>query len=121
MRRLRRAQGHGHGQPNETNDTFKSRTDPLAAGHSSRPFTQAKDPPRSLTRRVFLCSPEGIRTLATALRGRRPRPLDDGARTCQAFVLQCLRPYQILSDLIESSAPDAFRRRLLGYQDSNLD
>src|ERR1700733_5229225 len=27
-------------------------------------------------------SPEGIRTLATALRGRRPRPLDDGARTC---------------------------------------
>ena len=25
------------------------------------------------------CSPEGIRTLATAVRGRRPRPLDDGA------------------------------------------
>src|SRR3954464_11664465 len=24
-------------------------------------------------------SPEGIRTLATAVRGRRPRPLDDGA------------------------------------------
>lgn len=26
-----------------------------------------------------LCSPDGIRTHATALRGRRPRPLDDGA------------------------------------------
>src|SRR3954467_11911848 len=28
------------------------------------------------------CSPEGIRTLATAVRGRRPGPLDDGARYC---------------------------------------
>ena len=27
------------------------------------------------------CSPDRIRTGATALRGRRPRPLDDGART----------------------------------------
>lgn len=27
------------------------------------------------------CSPDGIRTHATAVRGRRPRPLDDGART----------------------------------------
>ena len=37
-----------------------------------------------------LCSPEGIRTLATALRGRRPRPLDDGA-----LELQPGEPYQI--------------------------
>ncbi len=29
----------------------------------------------------ILRSPDGIRTRATALRGRRPRPLDDGART----------------------------------------
>src|SRR5215218_3809505 len=28
------------------------------------------------------CSPEGIRTLATAVRGRRPGPLDDGAVQC---------------------------------------
>ena len=28
------------------------------------------------------CSPEQIRTAVTALRGRRPRPLDDGAVTC---------------------------------------
>jgi hypothetical protein len=28
-----------------------------------------------------MCSPDGIRTHATAVRGRRPRPLDDGART----------------------------------------
>jgi hypothetical protein len=40
-------------------------------------------------------SPEGIRTLATAVRGRRPRPLDDGA----------------LGDAGTA----------LGYQDSNLD
>lgn len=33
---------------------------------------------------VSFCSPDGIRTRATALRGRRPRPLDDGARN---FVL----------------------------------
>src|SRR5690348_12245666 len=30
---------------------------------------------------VDLCSPDRIRTGATALRGRRPGPLDDGART----------------------------------------
>src|SRR5262249_20955404 len=30
---------------------------------------------------VFVCSPDGIRTHATAVRGRRPRPLDDGAGT----------------------------------------
>src|SRR5215218_9893029 len=35
-------------------------------------------PPGALARR----SPEGIRTLATAVRGRRPRPLDDGAVRC---------------------------------------
>lgn len=28
----------------------------------------------------LVCSPDGIRTHATAVRGRRPRPLDDGAR-----------------------------------------
>ena len=29
----------------------------------------------------IVSSPDGIRTHATAVRGRRPRPLDDGART----------------------------------------
>src|SRR3954469_13869031 len=33
------------------------------------------------------CSPEGIRTLATAVRGRRPGPLDDGARCCCGAVV----------------------------------
>src|SRR5580693_1212476 len=33
------------------------------------------------TARVWISSPDGIRTHATAVRGRRPRPLDDGART----------------------------------------
>src|SRR5215204_372412 len=31
------------------------------------------------SRQVRRCSPDRIRTGATALRGRRPRPLDDGA------------------------------------------
>jgi hypothetical protein len=44
-------------------------------------------------------SPEGIRTLATAVRGRRPRPLDDGALGDKS---------ELVSDA-------------LGYQDSNLD
>jgi hypothetical protein len=44
----------------------------------------------------YVCSPDGIRTRATALRGRRPRPLDNGA-------------VRLLSAL------------WLGYQDSNLD
>jgi hypothetical protein len=44
----------------------------------------------------YVCSPDGIRTRATALRGRRPRPLDNGA----------VRLHSAL---------------WLGYQDSNLD
>ena len=31
--------------------------------------------------RLWMSSPDGIRTHATAVRGRRPRPLDDGAGT----------------------------------------
>src|SRR3954451_22803437 len=34
------------------------------------------------------CSPDGIRTRATALRGRRPRPLDDGAAETSSAILQ---------------------------------
>ena len=36
-------------------------------------------PPRRTTLRAVRGSPEQIRTAASALRGRRPRPLDDGA------------------------------------------
>jgi hypothetical protein len=49
-----------------------------SAGGGLRPQT-AKIPERCALRDVSRCSPEGIRTLATAVRGRRPRPLDDGA------------------------------------------
>lgn len=55
----------------------------------------------AILRLLGSCSPDGIRTHATAVRGRRPRPLDDGAGTdpsCQ-----------------HSS------RLVLGYQDSNLE
>ena len=43
-----------------------------------------KETPSDYSEGVSFCSPDGIRTRATALRGRRPRPLDDGARN---FVL----------------------------------
>ena len=49
--------------------------------------------------RALTCSPDGIRTRATALRGRRARPLHNGA----------------LRYLTGAFAPS------LGYQDSNLD
>jgi hypothetical protein len=53
------------------------------------------------------CSPDGIRTHATALRGRRPGPLDDGA---PGFAVSCGGTIQH-RDLAA----------VLGYQDSNLD
>ena len=45
--------------------------------------TPENKPQALVTRACGGCSPDGIRTHATALRGRRPRPLDDGAvRLC---------------------------------------
>jgi hypothetical protein len=61
------------------------RYDPDAAaalGLDLDPETGRRDnncPTTVSSRAVALRSPEGIRTLATAVRGRRPRPLDDGA------------------------------------------
>ena len=45
---------------------------------NSRPGT-TNGPPRPKTPRAVCGSPEQIRTAVSALRGRRPRPLDDGA------------------------------------------
>ena len=59
-----------------------------------------------------LCSPDGIRTHATAVRGRRPRPLDDGARTDPS----CQHSSPEKAHLIAGRAAI-----LLGYQDSNLE
>jgi hypothetical protein len=62
-----------------------------------------KAPPRPPTW-AFVCSPDRIRTGATALRGRRARPLHNGAvRGCGYDVRRACSP------------------RPLGYQDSNLD
>ena len=65
------------------------------------------------------CSPEGIRTLATALRGRRPRPLDDGARTFSC----CFHSrFSGGPNSIRCPAPPSSAGLVaLGYQDSNLD
>src|SRR4051812_10030747 len=41
-----------------------------------------REPPAQRAGLSFARSPEGIRTLATAVRGRRPGPLDDGAVHC---------------------------------------
>ncbi len=41
--------------------------------------TRRRDEARDRESRASGCSPEQIRTAVTALRGRRPRPLDDGA------------------------------------------
>ena len=41
---------------------------------------KAKEVPKDLP----LGTPERIRTAVTALRGRRPGPLDDGGRTCRS-------------------------------------
>src|SRR3954454_11572317 len=38
------------------------------------------------------CSPEGIRTLATAVRGRRPGPLDDGAGRVDSATAETAAP-----------------------------
>lgn len=56
--------------------------------------TRARRPDRTAGSRDDRRSPEGIRTLATAVRGRRPRPLDDGAlgvQSCCAVVVR-VRP-----------------------------
>src|SRR5262249_32988848 len=41
--------------------------------------TYSRAPPGSGDALALRCSPDGIRTRAAALRGRCPRPLDDGA------------------------------------------
>jgi hypothetical protein len=61
-------------------------------------YRETKEAPfRFPERGPFGSSPDGIRTRATALRGRRPRPLDDGATAWKRWTFP------------------------LGYQDSNLD
>src|SRR5699024_10458155 len=55
---------------------------------------------------VTRCTPDGIRTHATAVRGRRPRPLDDGGRT------------RTRVGSARTGAPWSVQ---LAYQDSNLE
>ncbi len=59
----------------------------------------------------FRCTPDGIRTHATAVRGRRPRPLDDGGQNY-------FRSGQHSSG---SQCRHLIARSWLGYQDSNLE
>ena len=57
---------------------------------------------------AFTRSPDGIRTRATALRGRRARPLHNGAMLNELVVL-----IELVTLVLRSCS--------LGYQDSNLD
>lgn len=80
------------------------KADGLAMSHAMT--RNAKGPASFDASRFTLCSPEGIRTLATALRGRRPRPLDDGART---FLLLALSR-QRRAELYQKSSAVLLRR-----------
>ena len=60
---------------------------------------------------AFTRSPDGIRTRATALRGRRARPLHNGAMLNELVVLVVL--IELVTLVLRSCS--------LGYQDSNLD
>ena len=51
----------------------------------------------SCEKRDFICSPEGIRTLVADLRSQSPRPLDDGATTCN--VSNISNPFGLLPNL----------------------
>lgn len=68
------------------------------------------------------CTPDGIRTHATGVRGRRPRPLDDGGLGSFPGL-----PGAFLFFLLERTyqrrflAPQGGHSPQLGYQDSNLD
>src|SRR4029453_9287087 len=72
----------------------------VCAGHFAMPLIarvpggqppERRDPPGGRPGVLVLRSPEGIRTLATAVRGRRPGPLDDGAvRWCGSEELSFL-------------------------------
>jgi hypothetical protein len=53
---------------------------PRAGGCATGGVRKRKPRPKGRGVGVVRCSPDRIRTGATALRGRRPRPLDDGAR-----------------------------------------
>lgn len=80
---------------------------------------------------AFHCSPDGIRTRATALRGRRPRPLDDGAKVAIGDPKLDQRNRPELDDQIARICTGGrIRNRImnrsreqspLGYQDSNLE
>ena len=77
---------------------------------------------------VDVRSPDGIRTRATALRGRRARPLHNGAlagvqrpephRTAKR-TLPCARGFLRIGSVSAEGRPA--RERELGYQDSNLE
>ena len=65
------------------NDAHVRRTrrrDTAVAQSRAATTRRSPAPPSRGTNRASVCSPEQIRTAVTALRGRRPRPLDDGAR-----------------------------------------
>ena len=52
---------------------------------AKRDFDADRDAKEARPKPGHCSSPERIRTAVSALRGRRPRPLDDGARTPAGF------------------------------------
>ena len=67
-------------------------------------------------------SPDGIRTRATALRGRRARPLHNGATGCGSFVPQDRNSSRAIHGRANPPrSAEGGEPAKLGYQDSNLD
>jgi hypothetical protein len=82
--------------------TFSPRSGLVVWSNQDRHFAILENDEPPGIREVDACSPDRIRTGATALRGRRPGPLDDGAPETSGGSRQLLGT-------------------ALGYQDSNLD
>ena len=67
-------------------------------------------------------SPDGIRTRATALRGRRARPLHNGATGCDNCVPRDRNSSRALRGTAnQPRCTGGGEPAKLGYQDSNLD
>ena len=78
--RSRGASSSGRSHPVSRIRNTARRRRGVAVVHASRPAESGRATGPHEQVRPGDCSPEQIRTAVTALRGRRPRPLDDGAK-----------------------------------------
>ena len=100
---------------------------PTSAAHApppddARPGQRRETAPSGCSGGRRSRSPDGIRTRATALRGRRPRPLDDGALPTLPNLDSATGSDRNRASLAAARRPATKSPRFpLGYQDSNLE